>query len=125
MKWLAALVLVLAAFFTSASPAFAGGHCIDADSHVESIVDSMPMGDIAETITGDELKIFLAAFNATAPVTAYSGDRIVIIASEIMPARVYGALMDGDCVVFGGTMKVETLAKFKLGISLTPIGWTI
>ena len=125
MKWLAALVLVLAAFFTSANPVLASGHCIDADSHVEYIVDSMPMGEIAETITGDELKIFLAAFNATPPVTEYRGDRLVIIASEIMPSRVYGALMAGDCAVFGGIMQIETLRKYKLGIPITPIGWAI
>ena len=119
------MVLVLAAFFTSVPLAFAGGHCIDADSHVEYIVDSMPMGEIAETITGDELKIFLAAFNATPPVTEHAGDRLVIIASEIMPSRVYGALMAGDCAVFGGIMQIETLRKYKLGIPITPIGWAI
>ena len=121
MKWLAALVLVLAAFFMSVPLAFAGGHCIDADSHVEYILDSMPMGEVAETITGDELKIFLAAFNATPPVTEYRGDRIVVIGSKIM-LRVYAVLMEGDCVVFGGIMKIETLAKFKRGIPLTPVG---
>lgn len=108
-----------------ASPVLAGGYCIDADSHIEFIVDSMPMGEVSETITGDELTIFLAAFNATPPVTELTGDRIVIIASKIMAGRVYAALMNGDCVVFGGMMWIETLRKYKLGIPLSPVGWVI
>ena len=122
MRWVAALAL---AFFMSAPPVFASEHCIDADGLVEFIVDSMPMGEVAETISGDELTVFLAAFNATPPVTEYRGDRIVVIASEIMRDRVYAALMAGNCVVFGGIIQVETLRKYKLGIPLTPIGWAI
>ena len=118
-------MMAAAAAFFMVSPVFAGWHCIDADSHVEFIVDTMPMGEIAETLSGDELTVFLAAFNATPPATEYTGDRVVVIASEIMSDRVYAVLMSGDCVVFGGMMWIETLEKYRKGIPLTPAGWTI
>ena len=107
------------------SLAFAGEHCVDADTHVELIVDSMPMGEVVDTLTGDDLTIFLAAFNASPPVTKYTGDRVVIIASEITPSLIYAVLIDEGCVVFAGLIKAETVRKYKMGIPLTPIGWTI
>ena len=107
------------------TPAFASEHCVDTDSHIEMMVDTMPMGEVVDQITGDELTTFLAAFNATSPRTNYTGDRVVIVASEIVPSRIYAILSQGACVVFGGMIKADTIQKYKLGIPLSRIGWTI
>ena len=121
----------VAAFFMFASPAVLAETdvaCIEAEAHAEQLIERIPLADRVETLEGDDLVVFLAAFNASEPVSNYQADELIVLGSIFDPMRYLGLLANKGCLVHSGVVAIWIYEKYKRGephVSAEPAGWRI